>query len=1089
MESIAKYELREVLGQGGMGVVYRAYDPLMDRDVALKIIQERALDVPELKARFTREARMAGKLSHDNIAVIYDLGEADGKTFIVMEYLPGRNLRTMIDAREELTHQEKLNFAAQICRGLHFAHASGIVHRDIKPENIQVLPDRRIKIMDFGIAKPQLQGNVPAGAGSSVTLTSAGMRIGTPSYMSPEQVKGLPVDRRSDIFSLGVLLYELFTYTKPFRGDDTTVLYKIVHEDPEPLELEDSHLSDVMQRVIGKCLAKEPGARYDDCMQLLHGLQEVQKGKGHAGAPTPHQAQQNAHPSVLKMLPGNIVGETVSHFRILQKIGDGGMGTVYKAEDLTLKRIVALKFLLSEGTLNPRAKERFLMEAQAASALDHPNICTIYEIGETGGGLFFICMSYCVGEDLGKILHKRSLDVQEALAICIHAGRGLAKAHEHGIVHRDIKPANIIVSPTGDTKIVDFGLAKLSGGTQFTRMASVMGTLPYMSPEQIKGGEIDHRTDIWSLGVVLYQALTGKAPFEGAYEAALFYAIVNESPPPPSSLTPSLPPLLDAIAAKALSKKADDRYATMGDLLKDLERVHQEVSLTGPSEPGGSPELTTLLENGKTYLERRRFAEALSRFEAALMLAPGHAEAEYLRLHALQGVTQAKELDALAAEAESLLERGKSREAREVLLRISARDPQHQKAVQLLEQTLKSLERQERVEKLLLDAEFYLRRGKYGEARDSYQKVLQIDPAHKEASRGLKRTERRKTEETNRATGKTPLPAQSRKRLPLLILGSLLLMVLAAGSWYYLRPERETIVAESQTHSVTPGDQNLQEATVQSGLNAAPNGETKAPALAEPTPGLSELKGLVEKARNEMLEAKKRAERSGANRGSSHLFAAALRQELEGNRIARRGTEDALNTALPLYADARQGYRNATDGDKASPDDPPANRKNQDERETTVSAGPASPPSTPASPSRSGVEPPGADTQGGKGNTEIPIANNIVNAEAEARTAIDKLLVEYRESIEKGDVDRLGQLLHLPEEILSNWSVFFSSSDNRKVSIEGVNMDINPTSARVTFKTKMSFFNTQTNASQNSEYPRQWALESNNGIWRIVTQK
>jgi serine/threonine protein kinase len=1075
METIAKYELREVLGRGGMGVVYRAYDPLMDREVALKIIQERALDVPELKARFVREARMAGKLSHDNIATVHDLGEADGKTFIVMEYLPGRNLRSIIDGRERLTLHERLDFAAQVCRGLHFAHKNGIVHRDIKPENIQVLPNRRIKIMDFGIAKPQIfTRSATSGTASEITLTSAGMRIGTPSYMSPEQVKGLPIDHRSDIFALGVLLYELFSYEKPFRGDDTTVLYKIVHEDPEPLRLNDSELNDLLHRVIMKCLAKDPGSRYDDCLGVLRDLQEARPRRAESDSGGTSEEVSPTNPFMLRMLPGSFVGQTVSHFRILEKIGDGGMGTVYKAEDLTLKRVVALKFLLSEGTLNPGAKERFFMEAQAASALDHPNICTIYEIGETGGGLFFICMSYCVGEDLGRILHSRNLDHREALDIGIKVARGLSKAHSHGIIHRDIKPANIIVSPSGEVKVVDFGLAKLSGGTQFTRMASVMGTLPYMSPEQIKGGDVDPRTDIWSLGIVLYQTLTGRLPFEGNYEAALFYAILNETPPPPSSLKPALPPLLDAVIARALSKKADERYASMDELLTDMERVSTETSGVLVSDIGSPPEVTTLLENGKTYLERRKFEEALSRFEAALRLMPGHTEAETLRIRSVQELAQARELDTRVQEAESLLDRGRTKEARDLLFDVAARDPRHSHASELLTRAEKTLEREEQLAKLLVDADFYMRRGKFAEARERFQQALALAPEHRDALRGLKRTERQQIHQTNRTLKKTPLPMRSRNRL--LMPAALLLIAVAGGlSWYLLKPETSAVESESVTSTLpsTPAHPDLQQ---QNGRTTAAPKESDHAASASPVPPSEELRRNVPWAEKEMLVEKRRADKKTSTGGQKSDYSDAARKEEDGNRAAQSGTNVGLESQkIPPPGVLTKSDRSTT----------PAN-STADIGSTNIAV---PPPPTPAT-SR-GAEVDHQPTSGLK-LAEKPrdaAAENAAALESSARLEINKMLQEYRESIEHGDVKRLSILLSLSDQAESNWSTFFSSSESRKVSIEGVHMDINQGNARVTFKTKMSFFNNQTNAPQDSENPRQWTLESENGAWKIVNQK
>jgi serine/threonine protein kinase len=218
-----------------------------------------------------------------------------------------------------------------------------------------------------------------------------------------------------------------------------------------------------------------------------------------------------------------MIGKTISHYRILEKLGEGGMGIVYKAEDTKLKRRVALKFLPLDLTRDEAAKVRFINEAQAASVLDHPNICTIYEIDEDDNGRMFIAMAYYEGETLQKKVSSNQLAVDSAIEIAIQIVQGLAKAHEHGIIHRDIKPANIMITLKGQVKIMDFGLAKLAGRTALTKAGATVGTVAYMSPEQARGENVDHRTDIWSFGVVLYEMITGQHPFKGEYELAVMY--------------------------------------------------------------------------------------------------------------------------------------------------------------------------------------------------------------------------------------------------------------------------------------------------------------------------------------------------------------------------------------------------------------------------------------------------------------------------------------------------------------------------------------------------------------------------------------
>ena len=258
-------------------------------------------------------------------------------------------------------------------------------------------------------------------------------------------------------------------------------------------------------------------------------------------------------------------------YRILDEIGRGGMGVVYKAEDIKLKRTVALKFLPHQWTSDPDARDRFVQEARAASALDHPNICNIHEIEETEDGRMYIVMAYYEGESLRDKVKRGPLKKQEALDIILQAIKGMAKAHQKGIIHRDLKPANILVTDEGVAKVVDFGLAKLAGQVKLTREGTTVGTVAYMSPEQAKGETVDQRTDIWSLGVVLYEMLSGRLPFKGEYAQSLVHSILNHDPEPITRIRKDIPRELDQVLGKALEKKAADRYQSMGDFLGDLE--------------------------------------------------------------------------------------------------------------------------------------------------------------------------------------------------------------------------------------------------------------------------------------------------------------------------------------------------------------------------------------------------------------------------------------------------------------------------------------------------------------------------------------
>jgi len=271
-----------------------------------------------------------------------------------------------------------------------------------------------------------------------------------------------------------------------------------------------------------------------------------------------------------------MIGQIISHYRILEKLGGGGMGVVYKAQDVKLDRFVALKFLPHHLSADSDEKTRFIHEAKTASALDHPNICTIYEIDETADGQMFIAMAYYDGETLKKKVASGQLSVDSAIDIATQIAQGLSRAHEAGITHRDIKPANVMITARGEVKIVDFGLAKLAGRTKLTKSGTTMGTAAYMSPEQAQGAEVDHRTDIWSLGVVLYEMLTGQLPFSGEYEMAMMYSLVNTDPKPVRSLRSEVSVDLEQIVNKALVKKPEERYQKIDEMLADLKSSTQK---------------------------------------------------------------------------------------------------------------------------------------------------------------------------------------------------------------------------------------------------------------------------------------------------------------------------------------------------------------------------------------------------------------------------------------------------------------------------------------------------------------------------------
>jgi eukaryotic-like serine/threonine-protein kinase len=522
----------------------------------------------EAVERFRRAALAAAALGHPNIAAVREIGETgDGRLYISLPSSEGETLAGLL-ARGPLPLRDAFDVAAQIAAALARAHAAGIVHGDLRPSYVLATTYGEVKVAAFGLGELAEPGEKTLDEGAAA-------------YRAPEVRRGAAAGAAADVWSLGAILQEMIAGRDPFQGEARPKAY---------------------ERLLARTLAPVPQERYPDAgpleVDLLHAFAALGGEATHREMPAVSDGS-NGGGGGGRFVPGGrsaadpegptphgIAGRKLLSYRVFERLGSGGMAVVYRAEDIRLERMVALKFLAPELSRDPQAKDRFLREARAASSLDHPNVCTVHEIGETEDGQIFLAMPFYGGETLAQRIARGPLPLDAAVDIACQIAQGLAKAHRRGIVHRDIKPANVMLTADGVVKIVDFGLAKLAdssgprSNTSRSGEGSGGGTIAYASPEQVRGESVDLRTDLWSLGVVLYEMVTGRKPFPGDQDHAVLFAIQRDEPRPPAELRPDTPPELAHIIGRLLAKDREQRTSSAEAAAADLR------TLRGPETVG-----------------------------------------------------------------------------------------------------------------------------------------------------------------------------------------------------------------------------------------------------------------------------------------------------------------------------------------------------------------------------------------------------------------------------------------------------------------------------------------------------------------------
>jgi serine/threonine-protein kinase len=573
-QNIGSYQIVAPLGAGATSLVYRAKHAHLGNEVAIKILRPELAQRPDTASRFLAEARAINDIGHPNIVNVHDFAKDAEREppvfYMVMELLEGWSLGDHIHKAGFLRYTEALRIAGQVASALVAVHASNRVHRDLKSDNIFLVSGGEgptVKLLDFGLVKEIDEEDLP-----QVKRTDPGTALGTPAYMAPEQVlEGAEIDQRTDIYALGVVLYEMLTGTLPFQSRSYgQLMVQVVKERPRPPTLVREGIPRPVEALVMRCLEKKPVHRYQSAEELS---QDIAEARGDE-APLTIDAEPAEESTPLED------GASIGSYKLLRTIGKGGMGRVYLAVHESLQRKVALKLLSETYAADADAVQRVFREALAASRINHPNIVAITDFIQDGGQACYV-MEYLEGEPLIARLRRGGVSLDDALFIAEQTADGLAALHDAGVIHRDLKPGNIfLVERQGQpvqVKLLDFGLAELSeevAGDLEGAPNPAMITPEYCSPEQIRSPRlVDHRADIYTLGVVLYLMVVGRRPHEASSEDELLADICSKIPPTPDERGVSLPRRLEQLIMSCLSIDPDGRPATATAVLEELRDI------------------------------------------------------------------------------------------------------------------------------------------------------------------------------------------------------------------------------------------------------------------------------------------------------------------------------------------------------------------------------------------------------------------------------------------------------------------------------------------------------------------------------------
>lgn len=520
-----RFQILEQISSDQTLTIFNAIDTTNNRPIIMKKIPASVWSTSKQYHEVT------AKLNHKNIAKVYETLQDNQFTYVCMEYFEGDTLKKRIEESFE-NFEVVREIAQQLCQALSYAHSNNIVHKNLCPENIYVTKDNLVKITNFDTplyAMPQI---------SPEYLMN---------YKAPEQLEGYSLDARADIYSLGIILYEMIYQKYPKLPIEQNKI-----DEHFPITKWGAPLTEQFKNTIRKCLEADRNNRYNKAEDILEEL------------------------SLEELCPGIIVA---GRYEILQEIGSGGMGKVFKARDRDLEEIVAIKILRSDYAQDNNALNRFIREIKLSRKISHPNVVKVFDIGIHKGHRY-ISMEYIDGVSLDRIIQQRgALSLIDCLKIALQICMATASAHAIGIVHRDIKPANIMITKNGLVKILDFGIAKAQGVGEITTAGQIIGSPKYMAPEQIQGTGVDTRSDIYSIGLIIYYMATGTEAFTGEDAKSVLMKQLSQEPPAPSSISSSVPKWLDDLILSLLKKGKEERPNSLDIVARKIKNLLEALDL------------------------------------------------------------------------------------------------------------------------------------------------------------------------------------------------------------------------------------------------------------------------------------------------------------------------------------------------------------------------------------------------------------------------------------------------------------------------------------------------------------------------------